>query len=87
MARWHPVRTRHEPPGWYRSFDPAMWDEPDGQELQMLGGLPPSGELHAYHAERRWHEAQYAYRQEHPAFASQELADLFERRRKRQAGG
>jgi hypothetical protein len=28
------------------------------------------------HAERRWAEAKYAYRREHPALASQEFDDL-----------
>ena len=57
MARWlgksnGPI----EPPSWYRTFDPAMWDEPDERELLMTGGVVlTEGELHEYHAQRRWH--------------------------------
>lgn len=48
----------------------------------MIGGCPsmrpwPS-DLHEAHSRRRWHEAQYAYRQAHPAFATQEFNALIE---------
>ena len=74
-----PVPPRIEPPGWYRTFDPAAWDEPDGQERAMISGnlgMPWPGELHRIHAERRWQEAKHAYRQDHPALAHQEFEDI-----------
>ncbi len=76
---------RVEPPGWYRTFDPVAWDEPDEQERRMLAGCGVLGPewvagRRRIHAERRWHEAKYAYRQQHPALAEQELDDLISRR-------
>jgi len=71
--------ARLEPPGWYRTYDAALWDEPDGQELAMTGGCPRDDvpvELHEVHARRRWQEAKYRYRQEHPLLAEQEFNDL-----------
>ena len=82
---------RVEPPLWYRVYDAAAWDEPDGHEQAMIGGCdgyscwPDAPEsawpgwpawLHAEHARRRWQEAKYAYRRAHPALASQEFDDL-----------
>ena len=41
MAWRKPQEPAHiEPPGWYRSFDLAAWDEPDGQEQAMMAGQP-----------------------------------------------
>jgi hypothetical protein len=72
-------------------YDPAAWDEPDGQEQAMMDGCagyacwPGAPEsawpgwpawLHAGHARRRWQEARHRYRREHPALASQEFDDL-----------
>jgi hypothetical protein len=61
-------------------FDPVAWDEPDGQEQGMIDGCPSMrpwpDELHDAHARRRWYEAQYRYRQQNPALASQEFDDL-----------
>jgi hypothetical protein len=72
--------ARIEPPLWYRAYYPAQWDEPDGQEQRMITGWFPGhpwpAELHAIHAERRWHEAKYLYRQQHPALASQEFSEI-----------
>jgi len=67
-----------EPPSWYRMFDPAAWDEPDGQEQAMISGWGPMNtpwpdRLHEIHAERRWNQAKHAYRGEHPALAEQEF--------------
>ena len=81
MAWRKPSEPAHiEPPGWYRTFDPAAWDEPDGQEQAMIDGWfrghPWPAELHAVHAERRWGEAKYAYRREHPALATQEFNEI-----------
>lgn len=90
------VPARIEPPLWYRAYDPAQWDEPDGHELRMMGGWFPGepwpADLHTVHAERRWHEAKYAYRQEHPALATQEFNELVnseraDRRRERERFG
>jgi hypothetical protein len=65
--------VRIEPPLWYRVFDLAAWDAPDAQEQAMITGCPswrPWPEaLHAEHARRRWQEAKYRYRQDHPALA------------------
>ena len=72
---------RIEPPLWYRVFDAAAWDEPDGQELRMMNGhlgREWPEELHRIHAERRWHQAKHAYCQDHPALAEQEFADIME---------
>jgi hypothetical protein len=77
--RRHIEPPRIEPPLWYRTYDPAQWDEPDSQELAMTGGCPRDDvpvDLHEAHAQRRWHEAKHRYRQEHPALASQEFDDL-----------
>ena len=81
MARWRggdPPRI--EPPQWYRVYDPAAWDEPDGHEQRMMDGWFPGEawppELHACHSERRWQEARYCYRQQCPALAAQEFGDL-----------
>lgn len=75
------VPARIEPPTWYRVYDPAAWDAPDGHEQAMIdGSLAPAdqwpAELHEIHSRRRWQEAKHAYRQEHPALASQEFNDL-----------
>jgi hypothetical protein len=83
MAWRKPVAApRIEPPLWYRVFDPAAWDEMDGQEQAMFNGCPSfrpwPEELHRIHSERRWHEAKHRYRQDHPALAEQEFADLME---------
>ena len=96
MASWlRREPPRIEPPAWYRDFDPAMWDEPDGHEQSMIDGCSgfrcwPDSPLsrwpdwpqflHDQHAERRWREAQHRYRQAHPALASQEFDDLIEGR-------
>lgn len=86
MASWRPRQpARIEAPEWYRNYHPEAWDEPDEQEQRMLAGCEVLGEewvagRHRMHAERRWHEAQHRYRQEHPAFASQEFDDLIEGR-------
>jgi hypothetical protein len=79
---------RIEPPEWYRTYHPEDWDEPDGQEQAMMDGSgapaamwPP--ELREIHARRRWGEAQHRYRQQHPAFASQEFDDLITSHRER----
>jgi hypothetical protein len=78
--------ARIEPPAWYREFNPARWDEPDQQEIAMLAGCDVLGPewvagRHRMHAHRRWGEAKYAYRQEHPALATQEFTDLTKRYR------
>jgi len=90
MARWrNRERGRIEPPGWYRTFDPAAWDEPDGQEWQMIagcGGAELGPWLHEHHARRRWEAAKHAYRKDHPPFATQEFEDLIARRGKRLRG-
>ena len=81
MAWRRPVTPpRIEPPLWYSVFDPASWDEMDAQEQAMFDGCPcwrpwPDS-LHAQHAERRWNEAKYDYRREHPALATQEFEEL-----------
>jgi hypothetical protein len=101
-----PVDPPHiEAPEWYRNFHPESWDEPDGQEQAMMDGCsgyrcwPDSPDsawpgwpqwLHEAHAERRWHQAQYRYRQEHPALAEQEFLAIVSgewrsRRRERNA--
>ena len=88
MARWlgksnGPIK----PPSWYRTFDAAMWDEPDERELLMTGGVVlTEGELHEYHAQRRWHEAQFRYRAEHPLLAEQEFREIISRHQKRRRG-
>ena len=91
MARWRPAdRPRIEPPLWYRVFDLAAWDEPDAQEQAMIDGClsmqPWPEELHRWHAERRWGQAKHAYRQDHPALAEQEFAELLDSCRERRAG-
>jgi hypothetical protein len=73
-----PVEPPHiEPPEWYRTYHPESWDEPDGQEQAMIDGCPSMrpwpDDLHHHHAQRRWHEAKYRYRQEHPDLAEQEF--------------
>jgi hypothetical protein len=84
VARWRAAAGRIEAPEWYRNYHPEDWDEPDEQEQRMLAGCTAAlgsewvAERHRWHAERRWHEAQHRYRQAHPAFATQELEDLFE---------
>jgi hypothetical protein len=81
--------ARIEPPEWYRTYHAEAWDEPDGQEQAMVDGCPSAWPwpdwLHDHHSRRRWHEAKHAYRQEHPALAEQEFADLIERHGKRRA--
>ncbi len=92
MARWRSKEApRLEAPAWYRTYDPAAWDEPDAWELSMMdqcGGRawPDSPKdprwphwpvwIHDQHARRRWGEAKYAYLQAHPAFAEQEFDDI-----------
>jgi hypothetical protein len=82
VARWRAAAARAEAPEWYRNYHPEDWDEPDAQEQQMIDGCPSMrpwpDDLHQHHAERRWQEAKHKYRQAHPAFATQELEDLFE---------
>jgi hypothetical protein len=84
MARWRgqDEGQRIEPPEWYRNFHPEAWDEPDDWEQRMIDGCPSMRpwpeDVHRWHAERRWGQAQHKYRQQHPAFATQELEDLFE---------
>jgi hypothetical protein len=83
VARWKGgTPQRVEAPSWYRCYDPAAWDEPDAQEITMTAGWtgPVPAELRDYHARRRWEEARYAYRREHPLLAEQELGDLMNRR-------
>ena len=84
------MKVRREAPEWYRNFHQEMWDEPDELELRMIGGCPSMrpwpDELHDYHSRRRWFEAQHAYRQANPEFASQEFADFMERIRERRPG-
>jgi hypothetical protein len=97
VARWREAPERFEPPEWYRVYHPEAWDEPDAQEQAMIDGCagykawPDSEEsrwpdwpqwLHEHHARRRWGQAQHAYRQQHPAFAEQELEDLLAEVRK-----
>ena len=91
MARWRSQEAaRLEAPAWYRTFDPAAWDEPDAWERSMMRECdgracwPGAPEwrpgwpqfLHDQHARRRWGEARYAYLQAHPGFAGQEFEDL-----------
>ena len=75
---------------------PGAVGEPDGHEQRMITGWFPgepwSAELHAIHAERRWHEAKHRYRQEHPALATQEFNEIVNseraaRRRERERFG
>jgi hypothetical protein len=77
-----------EPPEWYRNYHPEAWDEPDAQEQAMIDGCPSMRPwpawLHAEHARRRWQLAKFAYRQDHPALAEQEFADLVTRVHRRQ---
>ena len=84
MARWRAKAIQIEPPSWYRVFDPAAWDVPDEHEQTMMDGWRCIGEwparLHGWHAERRWHQAKYEYRREHPALAEQEFIELTTRR-------
>lgn len=88
MARWiarEPPRV--EAPAWYRTFDPAAWDEPDAQEEAMISGSRCTlaewpAQLREIHARRRWAAAQHAYRQEHPDLAEQELAEIVTRARR-----
>lgn len=85
MARWKastggPI----EAPEWYRVYHPEQWDEPDEHERLMLAGCTAAlgsewvADRHRWHAERRWHEAQHAYRQQHPQFATQEFNKIIE---------
>lgn len=83
MAWRKPVEPAHmEPPEWYRNYHPEAWDEPDNQERRMLAGCTALlgsewvAVRHQWHAERRWYEAQHAYRQAHPAFATQEFNEI-----------
>lgn len=91
MAWRKPVEPAHiEAPEWYRNYHPEAWDEPDGQEQSMMDGCRGFGvwspELHEINARRRWQEARYHYRQEHPALAEQEFEELVSgERRARQA--
>jgi hypothetical protein len=82
MAWRRPVQPpRIEPPLWYRAYDPASWDVPDGHELSMTGGRDVRDwPGHEIHARRRWQEAKHAYRRAHPALATQEFDDLIEGR-------
>ena len=85
MARWRVAPARYEAPAWYRTYDPAAWDEPDAEEIAMTAGWtgPWPDYLHDHHARRRWGEAKHAYRKANPGFATQEFEDLRERARKR----
>jgi hypothetical protein len=78
---------RIEPPDWYRRFDPAMWDAPDAQERSMIDSCrsfrPWPAWLHEHHSRRRWEEAKFAYRQDHPALAEQEFQELVDTARDR----
>ena len=94
MARHRHQEPAHiEPPSWYRTFDPAAWDEPDGHELAMQAGhlgMPWPDDLHRMHAERRWAQAKHQYRREHPALAEQEFkaivgAERYAREQERRA--
>lgn len=91
MARWLSQEPPQlEAPAWYRTFDPAAYDEPDGRELSMMaecnGRACWPGEpecrpgwplwLHREHAKRRWGEAKYGYLQQHPLFAAQEFDEI-----------
>ena len=96
MAWRRPLEPPHvEPPAWYRTFDPAAWDVPDGHEQGMIDGCggyrcwPDSPDsrwrnwpqwLHEQHARRRWAEAQGGYRREHPLLAAQEFDGILQRR-------
>ena len=85
MAWRRPAPGPAGPPAWYRLYDPAAWDEPDAHEVAMLANWPPRiagmlPSLHAQHARRRWHEAQDAYRRQHPRLATQEFAGILARR-------
>ena len=57
--------------------DAIEWVADITDERAMINGWFPGhpwpAELHAVHAERRWAEAKYRYRREHPALARQEL--------------
>lgn len=82
MAWRKRVNAPIEPPAWYRSYDPAMWDEPDGQEQRMIDGhrgYPWPAELHEIHAHRRWAQAKHEYRGQHPDLAEQEFEALLNR--------
>jgi hypothetical protein len=85
MARWKASTSGPiEAPEWYRVYHPEAWDEPDEQERRMLAGCTAAlgsewmADRHRWHAERRWHEAQHAYRQAHPAFSEQEFRKIIE---------
>jgi hypothetical protein len=69
-----------EAPEWYRVYHPESWDAPDVQEQMMIDGCRSMGpwpeELHRWHSERRWQLAKHRYRQDHPALAEQELAEI-----------
>jgi hypothetical protein len=89
MARWRAAApARVEPPSWYRSYDPAMWDEMDGHEVAMQAGWtdPWPAWLHDHHSRRRWQEAKYRYRREHPLLQEQEFQELIARRDARLSG-
>ena len=97
MAWRRPLeRPRIEPPGWYRSYVAAEWDQPDAHELAMIDGSltrvrwPACAdgsaawlEFHDMHSRRRWGEAKYAYGREHPDLAEQEFQDINARRAER----
>jgi hypothetical protein len=92
------VRARIEPPAWYRGYDPAAWDEPDGHELAMIDGMlagvrwPECAdgsagwlEFHDHHSRRRWGQAKYQFEREHPDLAEQEFNDIRARRAERRS--
>ena len=91
MARWRVLPGRIEPPEWYRNFHREAWETPDEHEQRMIDGWRGHlgqwpAHLHYWHAERRWHEAKYAYRREHPDLAEQEFDDIVTRHRERRRG-
>lgn len=85
MARRRPRFQPHlEPPSWYRSFDPAAWDEPGALEVSMTGGAEVRDwPGHEHHARLRWLEAKYAYERANPEFATQEFNAIRARRAER----
>lgn len=95
MATWRSREpARVEPPAWYRSFDPAQWDEPDAGELAMMAGATgqawPDAPvsrwenwpqfIHVQHAKRRWEEARHGFRQANPLLAEQEFQRILDSR-------
>lgn len=70
MAWRRPVTPpRVEAPAWYRNYDPAGWDEPDGQELGMIGGCTGPGRGPAWPGAVEWVPGW-------PVFHGSDIADL-----------